>query len=166
MSSFICSAKHFNSIEESLKKYVNSRDFYAYKLKNLYPVLFRPKEQLYETVEKQITDIVNELRKLNVICVSLQYKHHYDGRLNEEIKEQEEIAFDRSEGYKELSLHGLYNALNCLNYQIELEHLEELTGNKEAENKAYQFLQIMTENLAHYLVRKLPEDNTNRWSID
>ena len=137
-----------------------------YSLKNLYPILYDIRNNLHETTEKQITEIVNELRKLNVICVSLQYKHHFEGKLNEEIKEQEEIAFDRSEGYKELSLHGLYNALNCLSYQIELEHLEELTGKKEKEQKAYRFLQIMIDFLAHYLVRKLPEDKTNRWSID
>jgi hypothetical protein len=63
-------------------------------------------------------------------------------------------------------LHGLYNALRCLNYQIELEHLEELTNKDESTQKPYQFLNIMIDFLAHLIVSELPDDKTNTWSIE
>lgn len=168
MSSYICDAKHFNSIEKNLQDNFKWNDRFngIYRIKEIYPDLYEPKKQLDEIIDQIIRSIIDDLRKLNVVCHCLQYKESYGGDIDHNIKVQEDIAFIRKRGYKKLSLHGLYNAMLCLHYQIELEHLEALTNRDESKQKPYQFLESMIDFLAYLIVSKLPEDKTNRWSIE
>ncbi len=167
MSSYICSAKHFNSIEENLiDNFQFDQDFkYMYDLKELCPELYQVSQHSERTIKEKVRELVDGIRRLNVICVSLQYAHHYEN-VNDEIEEQTKIAFDRSTDTKKLTLLGLYNALRCTYYQIELEHLEKLSENDEKENISYRFLSTMIDFLAHLIVRKLPDDKTNTWEIN
>lgn len=163
MSSFICDSKHFNSIEAAMHKIASENDFYpSRELGSICPAWYQSKPK--EEVEKEITAIIDTLRSLNVLCVSLQYKHHYEGKLDEEIKKQMMLVKTKTR-IKELTHHGLYNALGCLNYQIELQHLEGLRELTPEEKTAMKFMNLIRAEIAMHIVDKLPDDQSNRWSI-
>ncbi|GAC1661487.1 MAG: hypothetical protein NVS9B7_29480 [Flavisolibacter sp.] len=119
---------------------------------------------MYEK-ETELTNVIETLRELNVLCVTLQYKNHYIGTLDNEMEEQLTIVKDRTEK-KTLSLHGLYNALKCVNYQIEIEHLKEIRELSTREENAILFLDIMMRAISEQIVENLPEDKTHVWEVN
>ena len=84
--------------------------------------------------------------------------------MNKEIQVQREIVHKRK-GFKELDIYGLYKALNCVQYQIEIEHLEELGGVTEEHKKALKFLEILQNWLAHHIAHKSERYDQNEWEI-
>ena len=166
MSSYICSAKHFNSIEKKIKDLVQDNDFYLpYSLKSIVPKFYNKQKNSLDDIFKEIENIINTLREINVLCVSLQYKHHYIGTLDKEI-ERELIDVKQKTEIKELSIHGLYNALSCLSYQIELEHLKDIRELSSEEKKAIIFLKEFKISICEHIVANLSKDKTNTWCID
>ena len=168
MSSFICSAKHFNSIENKLNKlfcYDQDEFKYFYPAKGVYSALYDTSKNLYETIEAQVKEVVNHWRDLNAICVTLQYADRDNDNINEEIKTQKAYVRTKT-STKELTLNGLYNALRCLDYQIEIHHLTELGGMTEEQKKAFDFLHKLIDGIAHIIVRKLPDDKSNTWEVN
>lgn len=165
MSSFICSAKHFNSIEKKLHELIYDNNFYVpYSLKNIVPKFYDRRQSSVKNVEKELTGIVDTLRELNVLCVSLQYKHHYEGTLDTQIQTELSKVKSKTET-KYLTTHGLYNALSCLNYQIEIEHLKKLRELTNGEKNALTFLRELKIALASDIVSKLPDDKSNTWEV-
>lgn len=164
MSSFICDPKHFNSIEKTVQYLALGSEFhFPYALKNIYPELYNKSTGVDIQADK-VSEIVDTLRSLNVLCVSLQYKHNFTGVLDAEIAEQMEIVQDKPEGVQ-LSTIGLYKAIQCVNYQIETEHLKELRELTEDEQNAMIFLKAMDNHLAYLIVMALPEYDTAKWEI-
>lgn len=161
MSSYINSPKHFNSIEHKFHLLANSNEFsFPYSVSSILPNCYNKNETLIETMERELTDVIDTLRELNVLCVTLQYKDACAVEL------QAELKFVKTKTkIKDLTLHGLYNALCCLDYQIELSHLEQTRKLTVKEQSAVQFLKEMRISIAIKLVRSLPEDKTNTWSI-
>lgn len=168
MSSFIPSPKHFNSIEKTLHKLYSSSNFFGpselqshflYLHGNAYnaPVYLKHAE---------ISGIIDTLRILSATCVTLQYKHHYEGKLNSEIKEETDYLLNNKDEHTILSYHGLYNALRCVRYQIELQHLEELRPLSGDECCAMFFLNVLIPCIADYSLDQLPEDKTCQWHIE
>lgn len=164
MSSFICSPKHFNSIEKSILELIEHKnDFYfSSDIVEKYPKL---ENETSAESKAQIIEIIDELRTLNVLCVVLQYKDHYHG-INEEIQGHTKLLFFERTKYKHLTELGLFNALRCLNYQIEPEHLDDFIGLTEAQQNALYFLDYLTNKIAKRIVRSLPEDHTNTWEVN
>lgn len=170
MSSFICSPKHFNSVEWNLRNLLiyNTRDFYfPYELKAKYPILYNRSGSV-EMQENELQAVMDNLRELNAVCVTLQYKDHYIGSLDKEIQTQKDNLLNNRKAIKPavLNTRGLYNALKCINYQIEIEHLKDLFGLNDAQRDAMSFLKEMINALAHHIVSQLPEEKGNNWSID
>lgn len=150
MSSFICSAKHFNSIEKAITEYNNLENGYAFHFNGD-----------YATTESLIT-MLNNLRFLNVVCVTFQYRHIepiVDAEIQSELKE-----IGKPTQIKPLTLLGLFNALSCVDYQIETEHVSGLYD--EIVNATMPTLKAFISCLAEKIVRNLPEDKTCTWSID
>jgi hypothetical protein len=166
MSSFICSAKHFKSIEETIFNLIRSGGgFVPYSLKEDFEVLYNQRDYTDEPVLESIRDVINSLKELNVLCVSLQYKHHYEGFLDKEIEEQK-VYVNLDEGFKLLTKRGLYNALRCVSYQIEKEHLEEIGGFTDSHRKALLFLDEMVNLLAYIIISEIKqEDPTCNWEV-
>ena len=166
MSSFICSAKHYNSIEYKLHNHVYKDDFYIpYGLRDICPLWYTKRNSFYEAIFKEISNHIDTIRELNAVCVSLQYAHLSYEDLDEEVATQitkvKEIT-----SVKTLSLLGLYNALCCADYQIETEHLEGLRELTPEEINAMTFLHTMKQAVAFYILYKMENDKTNTWSID
>jgi hypothetical protein len=162
MSSFICSPLHFNSIEKSIESLLKKRDFNLYRLKDRFPnMCYRSGNEL-----KELEIIMDNLRVINAVCVSLQYKSHYEGVLDQEIREQTAILIDgKKSGFKNLDNLGLYQALRCLNYQIEIEHLKDLAGLTTDQENAMFFLKEFSDILAHHIVSKMPQLENIGWSL-
>ena len=162
MSSFICSANHFNSIEMMIPKIISLSEFNSYNLKEF--GLYKYNTSLNESVVK-VAKYIQDLRELNVVCFYLQYKDGYDESIDVLIPNELQYLKNPTK-VKELTPLGLYNALICLNYQIETEHLKELRGLTEEEQMALDFLEVFTNSLARFICQIAPEDKTNKWSID
>ena len=144
MSSFINSAKHFNSIEQKLRRLLH-RDFRAWSaLENVAPNIYKhwTNNCLGKSDEKEITAIIDTLRELQVLCVTLQYKHHYEGDLDAQMQAERVSVKTKTETVN-LSLHGLYNALECIRYQIETEHLIELLELTPVDENAMTFVAVI-----------------------
>lgn len=167
MSSFICTPKHFNSIEAKFFKMLYRGDFYCpYSLKEICPKWYNKRNWTQEVIEEEIFNHLNTLRELNALCVCLQYRDSAEpGTLDKDIEEQTKITKIKT-SIKDLTDLGFYNALRCLFYQIETEHLKELRSLTVEEENAMQFLDIIINVLANYIVGNLPKDKTNTWLID
>lgn len=167
MSSYVNSAEHFNSIETKLHKLLHDNNFRGwYTLKDIAPNIYRhwTNNCLGENDKPEITAIIDTLRELQVLCVSLQYKHHYEGMLDAEIETERQVVKIKT-AVTNLSLHGLYNALECVGYQIEIDHLKELRELTCEEKNALKFIDKITEAIVRQIVAELPDDKTCRWSL-
>ena len=169
MSSYVCTPKHFNSIEFSLVKLFVERGqgiSFPYSLKANYPNLYSGDDSYAAKARKEIYDTIDELRRLNVLAVTLQYKSHFVGVLDAELKTQTDYLLENKKDKKDLTKLGLYNALNCLSYQIELPEVTEIRPLSTSEEKAVDFLEVIINALAKNICSGLPDDKTNTWSIE
>jgi len=162
MSSFVCNAEHFNSIELAVEKLIKNTDFHTYDLKqfNLYRY-----DIATETIKDTVNKLILSLRLLNVTCVGLQYKENCSEKDFNLFREEQIKEVIKPTKLLVLTPLGLLNALNCLDYQIELEHLTDIRVLTEEEQKAILFLTTFRNILALHICQNLPEDKTNKWSI-
>lgn len=139
--------------------------FFPYALKHVFPVLYNKRDFSIEVFENEISGIVDTLRILQATCVTLQYKHHYQGTLDKEIQEQKDTLLTFKGGGVHLDKVGLYKALQCISYQIETKHLKDLRGLTGEEQNAMIFLTAMENDLAADIVRDLPAYESAKWEI-
>lgn len=166
MSSFICSKRHFMSIAVSSVCLLRKDDFYlSKKLGDITPELVNRHSLKDKHLERGINTLIVTLMELQVLCVSLQYRHHYEGRLDEEIREQREILQEKCNNPLMLPPVGLYQAIQCALYQIETEHLVELRPLTMDEEKCLHFFEQFESDIAKYIVRESPEYRQQKWSI-
>jgi len=169
MSSYICSPKHFNSIEHSLKMLAYSDQFsFPYSFKVPFPALYDRRNHSTEVIEETICNIMDNLRELNAVCVSLQYRKHLEGSLDKEIETQKQHLMRDKKSKLPLTLTNieLYKSICCLGYQIETEHLKELRELTMEEKNALFFIYQMEQSLAANIIHKLPAYDKAPWGID
>lgn len=166
MSSFICSPKHFNSVEKAIQGVCrNQRFHFDHEIRKMYPYLSGDISMI-DAMDDTVSGIMDEIRKLSVLCVCLQYRHHYEGTLNIEIEQQTGILINDKANYKKLGDIELYIAVQCIDYQIETEHLTDIRPLSPNEEMAYRFLRVFECNLAKYIVSRLPEYEKAGWAIE
>ncbi|MGB4776467.1 MAG: hypothetical protein WBP45_14920 [Daejeonella sp.] len=166
MSPHICNAKHFNSIELAINYLAQDNQFsFPYSFKDKFPELYNHTKISTEGIEHCVSTLIDTLRSLNVLCTMLRDKNDYEGILDNEIEEQMEILMLDKRSSKNLTRFGLYKALQCLNYQIEINHLKELRNLSNEEESALFFLEEMINHLAHTIIRELPEYHLEDWRI-
>lgn len=167
MSSFICSSKQFNSCEKTLHSMLIGSDFHwPYEITQTFKELDNQNHHTPETQEKKVTEIFDTIRELSALCVCLQYAHHTEGDLDQEIKTQTMILKQYKRQYTDFTKVELYKSLCCIRYQIETEHLENLRKLTPEETNAMLFLNEMINHLAHELVKGLTSYQMAKWSID
>ena len=156
----------FNSAARVITEAFQSRDFYGpYKFKKIYPALYdkgQPKQ-----IEMQVKKIINTIRELSVLCVTLQYKNHYSkpGELQAEIEQQLVNVYTGRE-FQALNIYGLVKVISSILYQIEPNHLEELRPLTSDETNALEFLRELKAAAALNIVEKLPQyESAGAWSI-
>lgn len=167
MSSFICSNKHFASIAKGIMHIININSFHvSYDLKQIAPQIYSYKQTLNEqSAIKEVNSFIGTLMELQVLCVSLQYRHHYEGHLDQEISEQREILHIPCNNPVPLSPAALYKSIHCALYQIETEHLEELRPLTSKEKDCLAFFGLFAANIADHIVSRLPEYDKAPWGI-
>jgi len=163
MSSFLLSSKHFNSVQKALVEMIRGNHLHLYPLKDKFPDIYN-KNSKY-TIEV-INSVIDTVRELSVTCFHLQYANHYPENLNTEIEIHRKYLLNHKTGFKQLTPLGLYNAVRCISYQIEPEHLEELRPLTGPEADALFFLDEISKALATFIIQNLPEDETCSWSIE
>lgn len=167
MSSFIPSANHFNSIERTVIFLTQNKNFYfPYSFKNKFKTLYDSRHYSQDAIDSEVISIIDTLRELTPLCVTLQYRNHYEGKLDNEISEQTEILKQTRKGGTSLTKVGLFKALQCLSYQIETEHLTQLRSLTTEEENALFFVEEMKSNLAIDIVSSLPDYEAQKWEID
>lgn len=167
MSSFICSNKHFASIAKGIMCIINTNSFHvSYNLKQIAPQTYSYKRTSDEqSAMKKANSFIETFMELQVLCVSLQYRHHYEGRLDQEISEQREILHIPCDNPVSLSPAALYKSIHCALYQIETEHLEELRPLTPKEKDCLTFFRLFAANIADHIVSRLPEYGKAPWGI-
>lgn len=115
---------------------------------------------------KEVNSFIETLMELQVLCVSLQYRHHYEGRLDQEISEQREILHIPCNNPVLLSPVALYKSIQCTLYQIETEHLEELRPLTQKEQDCLIFFRFFANNIADFIVHRLKEYDEAPWGIN
>jgi len=166
MSSFIPSAKHFNSIERSVIFLTQSSNFYfPYSFKDKFPKIYNKGHYSQDAIDAEVKAIIDTLRELTPLCVTLQYKHHYQGGVDKEIAEQTAILKQENKGGEPLAKIGLFKALQCLSYQIETKHLTDLRSLTNEEENALFFVDELKCVLAVDIVAGLPSYDTEKWEI-
>lgn len=167
MSSFIPSANHFNSIERTVIFLTQNNNFYfPYSFKDKFEKIYYKGHYSQDLIDKEVISIIDTLRELTPLCVTLQYRHHYEGTVDKEISEQTEILKQTRKGGTPLTKVGLFKALQCLSYQIETEHLTQLRSLTTEEENALFFVDELKNALAIDIVSSLPDYEAQKWEIE
>lgn len=160
MSSFICSAKHFLSVEKSIIRLFETPDYYITPdLYNVYPEL----QDTYKT-HSVVMRFMDQLRSISVLCVTYQYAKHFED-VNKEIAKEMKALQVRQGRFELLNPVALSKALDCIDYQIEIDKLEAVRPLTEEEQKAMQFLSILKNRLSKHIIRNLPEYDQADWEV-
>ena len=172
MSAFICDPKHFTSIKDAtFRKFrksfngdwkgLNTHDFKKY----LEPAATLPPFKLEDFTKNLIDKYIDVLIVLSVETVCLKYKHHLEEgqTVERDIKDQTRAAKRRTEP-AELSDTALFKAIQCMEYQIETEHLNrpETTLEKEAQ----EFFKTLKIQLALIIAGTSADYEKAKWAID
>ncbi len=170
MSSYVCEPKHFNSIQGGIYTLLNytgvHRLHFPYELRKIFPHQYSNDNKYIER-RQEIKNVVDTLAKINVLTVCLQYKDKYiEGTLDAAIKEDTEQVLNRDGAYKSLTPAGLFKAIQCLDYQIEIEHLTNIRELTETEINALAWLKAMRNKVAEYIVINTPDYEKADWGID
>lgn len=150
MSCFVCSAKHYNSVKKAVVSAMRDTCIYS-SMNAVYSLPFK-KEDLINRIDEIFSDIIY----LNVESYCLKYGV-------EDIEKTFESCFDKTP-IKKIDLHGLYNALNCITYQIELDYITETRTLLHEEALALKFINDLKSEIAQEVIRVLPENET-AWEI-
>lgn len=148
MSSFICSAKHFNSTEKSTYELMINPNFNEYWFRK-----YCKNIDDLNLVEQTIKDIFSKIKYLNVFSWCTQYEQF-----------ENEVALwshvNKKTDVFKLDRKGLYNALSCISYQIE----EDRIKINKSEKKSLEFLNDMRNAIARHLIKDIPANN--EWEVN
>lgn len=154
MSSFICSDKHYKKVKDLTYKLILSDRYILFEF-NLDYNLDK------ELIKNFVNNNIYELYKLNVASYNLQYREKQVNRIYNDYENN--IGNDFIESYSNLmsleELLSLYNAYQCINYQIELKYDR-------------NFVDIVQSHISKAIVRKLNDyyeyqelKNVNFWQF-
>ena len=147
MSSFLHSAKHFNSIEKSLIELKKNNGAYGF---------------CHNISKIDIEQVMKHYRKFSCICVTNQYATHHEDINAELACCFKSLASDES--YIILNPIELYKAISSMEYQIEFNHL----GREFDDSEKLAILKFneIKLSLSDLIINKLPEyNNCIGWSI-
>jgi hypothetical protein len=162
MSSNLLPPIHFNSVELGIYRafFIDTpTGFNPYRYKEL--SIFKIKDP-----QELIGALMDEIRSLSALCISLQYKHHYQGKLDEEIERSQEELMSNKTAWEGLPIMGLYKAIQSIEYQIETKHLIELRGLTEPEEVALSWIKKVEGEIAERIINQLPEYRGSKWVIE
>lgn len=155
MSSFVCPPTHFAALRSTLSYMVaqgGDRDRRA-----VHALLVELEYNEPRTFESA-ADLVNEWHEMNMDSVAIQYHENRD-KVAECVMVQE-----AHRPGPVLDMGSLYNALRCLNYQIEPDGIQQMRGITPREKRALELLDAIRGNVAHILAETSDEMQHARYS--
>ena len=156
MSCFIHSPEHYNTTKKALEPYFEDDRFMKYFLGEL-------------TNHKiNLNVLIITLINLNVITFFLANKKHFkDKSLNDLIKEELEIFDGVTKTTNKIKTSAdLIKSLVSINYQIEIEHLQEIRSLTKDELVSMEYIKMLPFAIAKYsIVNTNDYDNSKCWSI-
>jgi hypothetical protein len=171
MSSFICEPIHFNSVQRKVSEIFLSKknDGRQY---DLFDINFAKKsfEDLYYEkdtiiVANLIGEIFDTLRNISVLTVNYQYGKHNPETIHEDIKTDLLILMGEKHTSVPLTDVEVYKAIQCLFYQIEIEHLVAIRPLNDFEKNSMKFLKDFNEKMGKFIINNLPNYQNAKWSI-
>jgi hypothetical protein len=170
MSSFVCTSRHFNSIEKSLQALFYNRKYSMFylskKIQPFAPELFSPQNYTLDAIDSRLRELIDSVRELNVLCVNLQYKHHAEPGTLDTIIQLETEAIKGRTGGSFLNPVQLLKALQCAKYQIETEHLKELRGLTQDEENSLLFISCCIDSLKDLIICQMEDYKSAAWGLD
>lgn len=153
MSSFICSKYHYQKVREMTNYFLKANRYARYTMGLNYNT---SDSEVLGFIDKEIYNLI----KNNIASVNMQY-HTQEGNIKEYAK-----IFDKEPAesyiYKNTleEMLSLYNAYNCIDYQIELEYNKTFINNIRfaLSNDIIAYLQ---NNEKSYNIPK----NINKWDF-
>lgn len=153
MSSYVHSNLHFNSVEKSLVQYMKDNKDFHYSLTPIFSKKFN---------SEMVKPFMDTIRKLSVLCVTYQYKHHYEN-VEKEIDEETEILFSDMNSFKKLNNPiDLIKALKSISYQIEIEQLKKVRDLEESELNSMKLLEVLPYAIALHEIIKSKAYNESK----
>lgn len=145
MSSKLLTQDHFNIVEKHLlERKSKDSDF------------------LYNISVSEIKETMKQIRLISIDSVS--YQNEGKVSLDVSILKQEYLKPINIWTVK-LSLIELYKALNCIDYQIEVEFIKRHRELTKEEIKALELFEKITYKVADYYIGRLDEYNNAKWSL-
>jgi hypothetical protein len=146
---FIPTPIHFNSVERALKESLHIAKKVSPEANTLW-----------------IGRIMDEMRKLNVLSVSLQHIEHLEGILDDRITSETHYLMTNKLSDRELSAVGLYKAIDCILMQIELDPIESIRPVSLEEREALTFLIKFKRELTVLIIETIPGFDDLPWEIE
>lgn len=164
MSCFICSASHFNSVEDGITRLFIHEDLFLFpvSVREIAYELFDKSYSAWRQGEKRIKSIMDTLRDLNVICVGLAWNE--PDMWKTMILEKEAVKVKTK--IVHLNNIELYKAIQCIEYQIEIEHLEALGEVSMEQKAALFFLKEVKATLATFILCNSEDYEKAKWCVD
>lgn len=167
MSSFINDSKHFASIKKSIMFLLTKKDkLFQYEVDRIVPEFSTRSGLNMYMVEEKLTEIIDTIIDLQVTCVFLQYKDHYEGTLDQDIRETKQQIKTNLNSGDLLNKPALFKAIQCIFYQTETEFLTDLRPLSQEEKKALNFLKLLEKRLAYAIAEDTDFYQRAPWAIN
>lgn len=143
MSSFVCSEKHYLKVRKLTYYLVKSNKWYCYNIGI-------DEKDILNYIDKNLHSLI----KNNVASVNYQYNTKQVFNYDMVFNDIGEKPYYNDNTFTTSDLIGLYNAYNCINYQIELDY-----------NK--KFIDDIQKLIAGKLVQKIEDSyECNHWEYE
>lgn len=153
MSAFICSDNHFNSIRKTLKSYALGNLTSEY----VYPII-RACREYGADPEAMIDTLIETMYSLN--CET------YGAKYSEDVSEMVAVGLSKYGGQLLETPWQLLKALKCLDYQIEIDGLEQYRKLIEPETNSLKLVTQLIGSIQDSIIRQLPEYKAAKWEIE
>ena len=144
MSVFICSANHFNSLQKSIE-ILKIND----KLSGIGSV-------------QTIQNVFSNLKDLNIKSFYDKYSSHYRDRDLQKSIVQSEKDINLKTKIKPLDFYGIYKAINCLLYQIELD-TNKMLG---TELDALKWIKNVQNKISYKIISESAKYDNAAWEVN
>ncbi len=119
-----------------------------------------------EVTVEWIRKLMDNMRKLTVLSVSLQHADELQGILDKTIKEETEYLMMNKLSSKKISAVEFYKAIDCILMQIELDPITDIRELFDEERECLTFLFKFKEVLTDLIIETIPGYDEIPWEIN
>jgi hypothetical protein len=113
-----------------------------------------------------VRKLMDNMRKLTVLSVSLQHADELQGILDRTIKEETEYLMMNKLSSEKISAVGFYKAIDCILMQIELDPIADIRDILDEERECLTFLIRFKRVLTDLIIETIPGYDEIPWEIN